>query len=76
MSTTHAGGVADARALANTSNLTPAAYTIRDACQLLSISRSHLYQMTASGRLRMIKLGTSSRIPASEIDRILAGGTP
>lgn len=48
----------------------PLCYRINDACKLLSISRSHLYDLVAAGEVRLIKIGNRSLVPASEIARL------
>jgi excisionase family DNA binding protein len=50
--------------------ITPLCYRINDACRLLSISRSHLYDLASEGRIRIIKIGNRSLISASEIARL------
>jgi excisionase family DNA binding protein len=52
----------------------PKALTVKDACRALSVSRSHLYNLTDGGQLRRVKLGNRVLIPASEVDRVLAPG--
>ncbi len=52
-------------------SLAPMAYRITDACTLLSISKSHLYDLAAEGQLRLVKLGGRSLVPASEIARLV-----
>jgi excisionase family DNA binding protein len=51
----------------------PRAYRIPDACRLLQVSRSHLYELVKRDALRMIKIGGRSLIPAAEIERLLSG---
>jgi excisionase family DNA binding protein len=51
----------------------PIAYRVNDACRLLSISRSHLYDLVAEGKVRLVKIGNRSLVPASEIARLVAG---
>lgn len=65
-----ADGAANARSRANPSNITPVCYRVNDACQLLSISRSHLYDLASQGAVRMIKIGGRVLVPASEIARL------
>lgn len=43
------------------------AYTVREAAQLLSISRSLLYEMIQSGRIQSVKIGRSRRITNEHI---------
>ena len=44
---------------------TPLAYTVRQACAQLSISRSTLYEEIAAGRLLAKKIGKKTLIPTS-----------
>jgi len=46
---------------------------VAEAAELLSISRSSLYQLMASGEVRTVRLGRTVRIPRGELER-LAGG--
>lgn len=50
----------------------PAAYSIREACWQLGISRTTLYRLMNEGTIRRVKLGKRVLIPSSEIVRILA----
>jgi excisionase family DNA binding protein len=52
------------------SAIAPLCYRINDACRLLSISRSHLYDLVAAGEVRLVKIGNRSLIPAGEIARL------
>lgn len=52
------------------SAIAPLCYRINDACKLLSISRSHLYDLVAAGEVRLVKIGNRSLVPASEIARL------
>lgn len=54
-------------------SLQPVAYTITNACQLLSISRSTLYLLASRGELRLIKVAGRTLVPASEISRLVSG---
>lgn len=47
-------------------------YTVADAMQLLSLSRSVIYELMASGRLRSVTQGRSRRIPGSAITEYIA----
>lgn len=49
----------------------PRARHINDACQILQISRSHLYAMAAKGLIRLVRIGNRTVVPESEIDRLL-----
>jgi excisionase family DNA binding protein len=47
------------------------AYRINDACHVLSISRSSIYNMIGDGRLKSISIAGRTLIPRTEIDRLL-----
>lgn len=53
----------------------PRALRIADACSTLSISRSTLYRLAADEKLKIVKLGKCSRIPVSEIEKLIAEGS-
>ena len=44
---------------------------VKDACQILAVSRSGLYALIKSGRLRRIKLGRSARFALADIQRLV-----
>jgi excisionase family DNA binding protein len=50
----------------------PFAYRINDACHLLSIGRSSIYNMIRDGQLKPIRIAGRTLIPRTEIDRLLA----
>jgi excisionase family DNA binding protein len=43
--------------------------TAEDAARLLSISRTKVYGLMATGKLRYKKIGSSTRIPRAELER-------
>lgn len=45
-----------------------ALYRVHEACRLLSLSRSEVYEQIRSGRLRTVKQGRARRVPAVAID--------
>lgn len=51
--------------------LRPAAYSMAAAAEQLAISRQYLYTLVNQGKIRRVKLGRRSLIPATEIDRLL-----
>lgn len=61
----------------STSGLLKAAYSIAEFCELVSLGRSSVFEEMKSGRLRKVKVGRRTLIPASEatawLER-LAGG--
>ena len=44
---------------------------VSEAADRLSISRAFLYEQIAAGRLRALKIGAATRIPASELERFI-----
>lgn len=62
----------DSARVSSAAPLQPMAYTIEHGCKLLSISRSHVYQLASKGLIRLIKVGNRTLIPRSEIERLVA----
>lgn len=47
-------------------------YSVNDACAKLGgMGRTWLYQQIKAGRLRAVKLGTRTMVPAREIERFI-----
>lgn len=57
-----------------TAEFSPMARRITDACAALSISRSHLYDLAAQGKVQLIKIGGRTLVPEAEIRRIASEG--
>ena len=55
---------------AGASQAGPLLLRVTEAAELLGISRSSLYQLLATGRLKAVRLGRTVRIPRREVDRI------
>lgn len=51
---------------------TPRLLRVDEACRLLSMSRTVIYELIRSGRLRSVKQGRSRLIPASAIAEYVA----
>lgn len=51
------------------------AYSIRQACETLQISRATIYRLSERNELKIIRIGGRSFIPATEIERIVTQGT-
>ncbi|MBU7579825.1 MAG: helix-turn-helix domain-containing protein [Porphyrobacter sp.] len=49
------------------------AYSIREACQASSLGRSTLYNHIAAGRLRVVRVGGRTIIPAEALHALLYG---
>ena len=52
-------------------NLKPLLATISDAQRMLSVSRSAVYALIASGRLPRVKIGRSARFRVSDIEKLV-----
>ena len=65
-----------AAALLNASSPVPLrrAYPVQEACLLIGIGKSHLYELIASGKIKSIKIGGRRLIPSNEIDRVSIEG--
>ncbi|GIF66754.1 excisionase [Asanoa ishikariensis] len=51
---------------------TKALYTVREAAAILSLSRTVIYELLRSGRLRSVREGAARRIPARAITEYVA----
>lgn len=52
--------------------LTRLAYSPHEGARVLSISRSKFYELIAAGDLKVVKLGSRTLVPHSELVRFLA----
>ena len=50
----------------------PAALSINGCAKMLGISRDTVYRLARERKLRLVKLGTRTVVPVSEIERVLA----
>jgi excisionase family DNA binding protein len=48
-------------------------YSVKEACHLLGCSESHGWKLLRNGQIKGVSLGRRTIIPASEIERVLAG---
>jgi len=46
--------------------------SVVDAAQILSLSRSKVYELLAAGAIRSVRIGRSRRIPRSALDDYVA----
>ncbi len=52
--------------------VSPRLFSVSDACKALGgMGRTWLYEQMRDGKIRSVKLGTRTMIPATEIDRII-----
>ena len=49
------------------------AYSIREACVVSSLGRTTLYSHIASGRLKVVRLGGRTLIPAKNLKALIEG---
>jgi excisionase family DNA binding protein len=52
--------------------LRPALLTIKQAAQVLNLGRSTVYELIADGRLEVVHIGRSSRVPVDAIAQLIA----
>jgi excisionase family DNA binding protein len=55
------------------SNRHPIAYSIKDACAASSLGRTTIYSHIAAGRLRAVRIGGRTIIPADSLHALLEG---
>ncbi len=53
----------------------PLAYSIKDACAVSSLGRTTVYAHIAAGRLKAIRVGGRTLIPAGSLQDLLSGET-
>ena len=46
------------------------AYRVAEAAATLGVCKAHIYNLITRGELRAVKIGNSTRIPASELLRL------
>ena len=51
----------------------PLAYSIREACRASSLGRTTLYAHIAAGRLKAVRIGGRTVIPAESLRALIAG---
>lgn len=47
------------------------AYRVNETAATLGVCKAHIYNLITRGELRAVKIGNSTRIPASELLRLL-----
>ena len=47
-------------------------YTVAEVCKLFRISKPTVYRMAERGELTLLKIGSSTRILAKDVDRLLS----
>lgn len=49
------------------------AYTVEEACDLLSLSRAQIYRLIDLGELETVQIGRARRITSKQIDAFVSG---
>jgi excisionase family DNA binding protein len=57
----------------NSNSPAPLAYSIADAVAVSSIGRTRLYALIGEGKLKAVKVGKRTLIPADSLRALLAG---
>jgi excisionase family DNA binding protein len=57
----------------NINNPHPLAYSIKDACSASSLGRTTLYSHISAGRLKAIRVGGRTLIPADSLNALVLG---
>ena len=57
----------------NQFDLLPLAFSVKDACQALSIGKTTIFALLKEGRLRAVKIGGRTLIPTDSIRSLLNG---
>ena len=52
------------------------ALTVAEFCAAARLGKTKVHELIASGHIRSVKIGYARRIPAAEVDRLLAAGLP
>lgn len=51
------------------------AYSVKEACKATSLSKTTIYAHIASGRLRAVRIGGRTVIPAESLHELIVGGS-
>lgn len=51
----------------------PLAYSIKEACRISSLGRTTIYSHIAANRLRAVRIGGRTVIPAESLHALIAG---
>ena len=52
----------------------PLAHQVKSFCQRVGISRATFYKYVELGKIRVVKIGGRTLVPAEEVTRLLSGG--
>ncbi len=53
----------------------PLAFRVKPFCQRVGISTASFYKYVGLGKIRIVKIGGRTLVPAAEVARLLSGGT-
>lgn len=53
----------------------PLAYRVKQFCQRAGISPATFYKYVGLGKIRVVKIGGRTLVPAAEVERLLSGGS-
>jgi len=53
----------------------PFAYRVKPFCQRVGISPATFYKYVGLGKIRVVKIGGRTLVPAAEVERLLSGGS-
>lgn len=51
------------------------AYSVKEACKATSLSKTTIYTHIAAGKLRVVRIGGRTVIPAESLRELIAGGS-
>lgn len=68
--------MAQLRDSARSQHRDPLLVNVPEACRLLSLGRSSLYELIGSGDLRVIRVGRRVLVPTAELDRVIEQRMP
>mgnify|MGYP001765149278 CR=1 FL=1 len=52
------------------------AYSVDEFCHRVSISRASFYRLAKAGKIRLVRIGGRTVVPAAEIARLLGAKAP
>ncbi len=58
----------------NAENERPLAFRVKPFCRRVGISPATFYKYVGLGKIRVVKIGGRTLVPATEADRLLSGG--
>lgn len=51
------------------------AYSVKEACKATSLSKTTIYTHIGTGKLRVVRIGGRTVIPAESLRELIAGGS-